>query len=153
MVGYGTVVPEGHLPVYSVDTEEEARQLITLACETNLYKQHIAKELAVEQTIENLGAFGERLARTHQWMLERKAERDATPQRKEPIVAKQVIVDDRTGKAVIFEGTTKQAIKAWRAGETKLMGKTEKAHRSLVLGTNSVEAYEEQFIQVRKLIG
>lgn len=67
-------------------------------------------------------------------------------------MAKQVIVDDRTGKAVIFEGTTKQAIKAWRAGETKLMGKTEKA-QAKVLGTNSVEAYEEQFIQVRKLIG
>ncbi len=72
IVGYGRTVPQGHLPVYSVDSEEEARQLIVLACETNLKGEYIAKELALEQTLENLHAFGERLAATHELMKERK---------------------------------------------------------------------------------
>lgn len=72
IVGYGTVVPSGHLPVYSVDTEEEARQLLTLACATTPQGEFFAKELAAEQTIDNLFAFGERLAKAHDFMLKRK---------------------------------------------------------------------------------
>jgi len=61
VVGYGTVVPEGSLPVYSVDTEEEAKSLLVLACNTNYKGQYIARELVEEQTIDNLFAFGRRL--------------------------------------------------------------------------------------------
>ena len=40
-----------------------------LACETNLHGEFIAKELVREQTLENLYAFGDRLARVHDEML------------------------------------------------------------------------------------
>lgn len=68
MVEYGTVVPKGFLPVYSVDTEKEARELLTFACQTNLRGQFIAKELVEDQTIENLFLFGDRLAKCHDLM-------------------------------------------------------------------------------------
>lgn len=61
MVGYGTVVPDGRLPVYSVDTEEEARLLIAATCQRSLSGQYIAPELAQDQTLENLYAFGVRI--------------------------------------------------------------------------------------------
>jgi hypothetical protein len=54
-----------------VDTEEEAQRLITLACETNTAGEYIARELIEEQTIDNLRAFGERLEKTHEILLER----------------------------------------------------------------------------------
>lgn len=53
------------MPVYSVDTEKEAYDLLTLACEKNNRGQFLAKELIEEQTLENLFAFGDRLAKTH----------------------------------------------------------------------------------------
>lgn len=62
MVSCGTVVPEGSLPVFSCDTEEEAKQLIVLACETNVAGEYIARELAHGQTLDNLEAFSDRLA-------------------------------------------------------------------------------------------
>jgi hypothetical protein len=68
IVGYGTVVPNGSLPVYSVDSEEEAERLLTLTCGTNVRGEHFARELAENQTIENLFAFGERLAKAHDFM-------------------------------------------------------------------------------------
>jgi hypothetical protein len=64
IVGYGVTVPKGSLPVYSVDTEEQAKVLIATACGTNLNNEYVARELAEEQTIENLLAFGDRLAET-----------------------------------------------------------------------------------------
>lgn len=66
MVGYGTVVPEGRLCVYSVGTEAEAKKLIVLACPRDLAGNFIAPELAREQTLENLDAFSERLHRAHE---------------------------------------------------------------------------------------
>lgn len=57
--------------MYSVDTEEEARALITLACETNAAGEYIARELIEEQTLDNLIAFGERLEKTHKILTER----------------------------------------------------------------------------------
>ena len=54
-------MPAGRLPVYTVNNEEEAKLLITIACETNLKGEHIARELAMEQTSENLEAFSDRL--------------------------------------------------------------------------------------------
>ncbi len=58
---YGRSVEDGFLPVMSVDTEEEAKSLLTLACQTNYEGEHIARELVADQTMENLSAFGQRL--------------------------------------------------------------------------------------------
>lgn len=55
----------GFLPVYSVNTEQEARQLLVAACSTNCAGEFVARELVEEQTLENLYAFGDRLAATH----------------------------------------------------------------------------------------
>lgn len=63
---YGRSVPKGFLPVYSVDTEEEAQDLLVAACATNIDGDFIARELVSEQSIPNLHAFGDRLAATHE---------------------------------------------------------------------------------------
>jgi len=42
-------------------TEEQARELLVLACSTNLQGEFVANELVHEQTFENLYAFGDRL--------------------------------------------------------------------------------------------
>jgi hypothetical protein len=55
-------VPDGWLPVYSVDTEKEARALLVFSCQTNADGEFVARELVGEQTVENLVAFGRRLA-------------------------------------------------------------------------------------------
>lgn len=68
VVGYGVSVPEGHLPVFSVDTEAEAKSLIVLACETNGRGEYIAKELVMKQTLDNLQAFSDRLDKTWRWL-------------------------------------------------------------------------------------
>ena len=47
--------------MFTVDNEEEAKLLITLACPMNYDGEHFARELAVEQTAENLTAFSDRL--------------------------------------------------------------------------------------------
>ncbi len=72
VVRYGRSVEPGFLPIYSVDTEEEARQLLTLTCQTNLNGEFIAKELIQEQTLGNLYAFGDRLAEGHKMLKQRK---------------------------------------------------------------------------------
>ena len=59
---YGRTVPNGFLPVFSVDTEEEAKQLIVLTCPTDHNGVHFARELAEEQTLENLQKFSDKLA-------------------------------------------------------------------------------------------
>jgi hypothetical protein len=66
-------VPSGSLPVYSVDTEEEAQSLLVLACGTNNEGQFIARELVVEQTLDNLDAFGARLEETDEMLKKLKA--------------------------------------------------------------------------------
>lgn len=61
-MGYGRgPIPDGTLPVFSVETEQEARDLIVLTCPRNLAGEYVAPELAQEQTLENLDAFGDRL--------------------------------------------------------------------------------------------
>ena len=47
--------------MFTVNNAEEAESLISLACETNLDGEYIARELVHEQTIPNLRAFGDRL--------------------------------------------------------------------------------------------
>ena len=49
------------MPVLSVDTEEEARALLVMTCSTNIDREFIARELAQEQTLENLQQFSDRL--------------------------------------------------------------------------------------------
>ena len=65
IVGFGSKPPEGHLPVFSVGSEKEAKFLFTLSCGTNIKGEYIARELVEEQTIDNLFAFGERLEMMH----------------------------------------------------------------------------------------
>lgn len=52
--------------MYSVDTEEEAEQLLIATCPRNDDGKFIAPELSQEQTLDNLYAFGTRLAETHE---------------------------------------------------------------------------------------
>ena len=63
LVGHGpkTSRPIGSLPVFSVKDEEEAEQLLVLACPTNNNGDFVAVELAEEQTMDNLRAFSDRL--------------------------------------------------------------------------------------------
>lgn len=68
VVGYGRTLAPGTLPVYSVADEQEALDLIVLACPTNLKGQYIAPELAREQTLENLHAFSLRLDEAHAYL-------------------------------------------------------------------------------------
>ncbi len=65
-------VPSGHLPVFSVDTEKEAKDLIVLACETNGRGEYVARELVMEQTLDNLERFSDRLAKAWAFMQARK---------------------------------------------------------------------------------
>lgn len=65
----GRTCPRGHLPVFSVGDEEEAQELLVLACPRNLDGEFVAEELAREQTLDNLFAFGARLARLHDEVL------------------------------------------------------------------------------------
>ena len=51
--------------MFSVNSEEEAKDLLILACGKNLNNEFIARELAHEQTLENLQTFGDRLADMH----------------------------------------------------------------------------------------
>lgn len=63
IVRYGRTVPKGFLPVHSVWTEEQAEALLSLACPKTHRGEYVAEELAEEQTLPNLFAFGERLAK------------------------------------------------------------------------------------------
>ena len=51
--------------MFSVENEEEAKLLITLACSTNYSGEYIARELVEEQTLDNLKAFSDRLEDTY----------------------------------------------------------------------------------------
>ena len=64
-MGWGTVVPNGRLPVYSVDTAEEAQKLAVMVCKRDMAGNLYAPELAEMQTLENLQVFSDRLAQAH----------------------------------------------------------------------------------------
>lgn len=61
-MGFGRTIPDGRLPVFSVETVAEAKALITLCCPRGLDGKFFARELADEQTLENLQRFSDRLA-------------------------------------------------------------------------------------------
>lgn len=66
---FGPKLEKGFLPVYSVDSEEEARDLLVRCCPRNMDGEFIAPELAQTQSLENLYTFGERLEREHARMM------------------------------------------------------------------------------------
>lgn len=67
------MTPEGRLPVFGVQTEEEAEMLIVMACPTDIAGNKFARELAEEQTLENLVAFSDRLQKCWDMMQTAKA--------------------------------------------------------------------------------
>ena len=76
---FGRSVPDGHLTVYRVDTEEEARDLLVLACPKNMQGEFVAPELAEEQNLENLDAFNQRLERAHAIIKKRRKHDEDAP--------------------------------------------------------------------------
>lgn len=68
VVRFGRTVEKGFLPVYSVDTEEEAEQLLAFACPMNREGEYVAPELAQEQSLASLEAFGQRLDKFYKLM-------------------------------------------------------------------------------------
>lgn len=59
---FGRKCPRGFLPIFSVNTEDEARRLLVLTCpRTDDGQAHFAPELREKQTLRNLYAFGARL--------------------------------------------------------------------------------------------
>lgn len=74
VVEYGRVTPDGRLPVFSVDTEEDAKSLIIGACPRDTEGRYFARELAAEQTLPRLYAFSDRLAEVYEVMMKRRKE-------------------------------------------------------------------------------
>lgn len=58
--------------MFSTDTEEEAKTLIVLTCPTDAAGQYYARELAEEQTLENLQRFSDKLQRAWELLQARK---------------------------------------------------------------------------------
>lgn len=71
-------VPKGSLPVWSCDTEEEAKSLIVATCPRGPNGKFYARELAAEQTLENLGAFSRKLKMVSEVMAENRKANMAT---------------------------------------------------------------------------
>lgn len=71
IVGFGELKdkPEGALCAFSVDTMEEAKQLLVLTCPKNYNNEFVAPELVEEQTLENLYAFGDRLQKQYDYLM------------------------------------------------------------------------------------
>jgi hypothetical protein len=71
-VGFGLKLPDGYLPVFSVNTAAEAKELIALACPMSVDGHYYARELAREQTLENLQIFSDKLANCWELLQARK---------------------------------------------------------------------------------
>ena len=70
-MGFGRgPVPKGYLPVFSVNTDEEAQQLIALTCPKNYDGRYYARESAEKQTLESLAKFSRHLERAYKWLKE-----------------------------------------------------------------------------------
>jgi hypothetical protein len=72
-VGFGPDLPDGYLPVFTVNTAAEAQELIVLCCPRDLGGHYYARELAEEQTLENLQRFSDRLQQGWEHMQRRAA--------------------------------------------------------------------------------
>lgn len=74
MVRFGRAgeCPKGFLPVHSVDTPEQAKALLTLACQTNRNGEYIARELVhPDRSISDLELFATRLQECERMLIER----------------------------------------------------------------------------------
>ena len=71
--------------MFSVDTEEEAKKLLVVACPTNINGQYVAPELAREQTLENLYAFSDRLDRAWKFINKAKMKANRTSNSKQRV--------------------------------------------------------------------
>ena len=67
--------------MFSVDTEAEARTLLVAACPRGLDGEFYARELAEEQTLENLEKFGQRLEDVWNRMKNKNGRQDKIPRR------------------------------------------------------------------------
>lgn len=65
-------MPDGMLPVFSTNTEAEARSLLVLTCPLGADGHYYARELAADQTLENLQAFSDKLQRGWELMKKRR---------------------------------------------------------------------------------
>lgn len=65
---FGPKCEDGFLPVFSTNTEEEARRLIVLTCKGGPDGNYYAPDLLGEQTLDNLAAFSDRLQRGWDFM-------------------------------------------------------------------------------------
>lgn len=64
---WGPQCKDGFLPVYSVDTMEEAEKLVVATCSFNSQDGHYySNELARDQTIETLMHFSDKINFIHQ---------------------------------------------------------------------------------------
>ena len=52
--------PNGFLPVFTVDTEEEARSVVAATCKLGLDGNYFSPELAEEQSLDVLDRFADR---------------------------------------------------------------------------------------------
>lgn len=66
---YGRRCPPGHLPVFSVNTEKEAEDLLLLCCSRGVDGKRYAQELAAEQSVNNLAKFSQKLAKGYEYLL------------------------------------------------------------------------------------
>jgi len=61
-------MPKGFLPVFSVNSEEEARKLIVATCSRGADGKFYSAELAVVQTLDVLEQFSRKLERVYSLM-------------------------------------------------------------------------------------
>ena len=59
-------MPDGFLPVFSTDTEEEALDVVVATCSLGLDGNYYSPELAREQTLENLQMLGDKMEHVYQ---------------------------------------------------------------------------------------
>lgn len=62
--------------MFSVDTEKEAETLIVMTCPRDAQGSYYARELASEQTLENLVAFSDKLQKCQDFRKEMAVKRD-----------------------------------------------------------------------------
>ena len=78
----GECLPVGKLPVFSVDTEAEAEKLVSLVANHTYRDEPFARELAAEQTLDNLWDFAQRVMKAHTFLAERE-QCECDPKREE----------------------------------------------------------------------
>jgi len=81
-VTFGRRCPEGFLPVFSVDTEAEARALLVATCPRGPDGEFYSRELAHDRTLETLELFSQKLAAVYDRMREAQSLRAGKPSKK-----------------------------------------------------------------------